>query len=200
MTKAMVQLNSNLLCAVEVLTTGPTPNVHDIFQISIVPLDNFYKPLKAGIMPFSTTLRPHDPTVRDRSHISELEMAKATRGLEPFTACDIFQRWFQKWELPEGKKLQVISYDWPTKAKFLEAWLQPDIFHEHFHEWYRDLLPVSMYLNDCAEMNIEAIPFPKNKFTFICSRLNLPFTDRNDSLENAVQIAAAYERILKKRF
>lgn len=196
----MVHLNGNCLCAVDVLTTGPIPGVHDIWQLTILPLDNFYKPVRGGIPPFSTTLRPHDPGCAEKSHISQLMLAKAMSGIDPFMGVDIFESWFQRLDLVEGKKLQVISHDWPVKSAFLRHWLQPTNFNLHFHEWYRDLIPVSMYLNDNAEMNIEQIPYPKSKLSFIATRLGLPFTEAYDSLENAVMIAQAYERIRKRLF
>lgn len=200
MAKAMVHLNGNALCAVDILTTGPTPGVHDIWQITVLPLDNFYKPIKGGLIPFSMTMKPHDPDSYDKKYISQLQLAKAMSGLDPFTGVDLFESWFKRLDLVEGKKIQVISHDWGAKASFLRHWLQPTNFDLHFHEWYRDLIPVSMYLNDNAEMNVEQIPYPKSKLSFICTRLGLPFTEGYDSLQNSVMIAQAYERIRKRLF
>ena len=197
--KTMVHLNSNILCAVDLNTTGPIVGEHEIYELSVMPLDVMYK-MDKQFMPFNTTIRPENPKIVDKKHLSQDKLVKVMRGHDPFTVVDLFEDRFKKLNLPDRKRIMVISYDWPTKSAFLKYLFQPKLFDLYFHEWYRDLIPVSLYLNDNADMNIEPVPYPKSLLTFIAGRLGLPFEDKCDTLNNARTIANCYERIRKRMF
>ena len=46
MARGMIHLNGNILCAVDVETTGLEVGFHEIWQIAVLPLDSNIKPNK----------------------------------------------------------------------------------------------------------------------------------------------------------
>lgn len=197
--KSMQHLNSNILCAVDINTTGPIVGEHEVWEISVIPLDNLYR-MDKRFFPFNTTIRPENSNNADPRYVSKERLLKILKGLDPMTVIDLFEDWFSKLNLPDRKKIMVISHDWVLKSAFLRHMFQSTLFDLYFHPWYRDLIPVSLYLNDNADMNIEQVPYPKSNLTFLATRLGLPFEDKLDTLNNANTIAQCYERIRKKMF
>jgi DNA polymerase III epsilon subunit-like protein len=60
----MVHLNGNLLCAVDVETTGIIPGFHDLIQVAALPLNADLEPLKT-VPPFYMNLKPEYPERAD---------------------------------------------------------------------------------------------------------------------------------------
>ncbi len=73
------QWNGNLLCSVDIETSGTDPEQHGILQIAIVPLDFDYTPLKT-IPAFRTYVQPTgemDPGAMAKNGLSETALANA---------------------------------------------------------------------------------------------------------------------------
>jgi hypothetical protein len=195
----MAQLNNNILCAVDINTTGDNILEHEVYEVCILPLDNNYKPRK-GILPFHMILKP-ESTDFDNSCVSSKEMSSAIlSGVDRFLAADVVQQWFDKLKLPPNKKIMPLTYDWPYVNSFLTKWMGPAQMAIIFHTWYRDLLPVTLHMNDSADMRVEQIPFSKNYQSYIETTLRIENSVRGDPMSDCVAIAECYERCLKKLF
>ena len=107
MTKSMRHLNGNLLVTVDVETTGLLPGFHEMYQIAILPLDSQIRPYR-GILPFYLDLQITRPENIDKKAVkmSKVDFAKRQqRAIDPFTAADMLEVWFERLQLPIYKRL-----------------------------------------------------------------------------------------------
>jgi hypothetical protein len=200
MPKAMHHLNGNIMCAIDIETTGSVVGTHDIWQIAVVPLDSFYKPIFSPL-PFTTILRPHNKEESERKYVSQENLSRAVlRGNDPYKAGDVFEKWFINLNLPDGKKIMPLAHDWCFKKPFIENWLFTGLYRSFFHDWYRDLIPVSLYANDSAEDSIEQVPYPKSLFSFLMARLQVEWKENADCMAHCVALAEGYKRALRRLF
>lgn len=189
-------LNRNIYAAVAVETTGPLVGFHDVHKICIIPLDSFYAPAK--VIPFLVEFKP----IREETPwLSYEKLVKAKAGgVPPSMAPDILELWFKKLQLPNGKKLCPISQDWGFTIPFFRELFGPTLCDEVFFEVPRDLKSVAAYLNDCADLNSESIPFARYGIQSICGKLNVIIDEPIDVLNACKATAAAYKAILKRMF
>jgi hypothetical protein len=190
-------LNLNIFASVYVETTGPLVGFHDIFRICIIPLDNFYLPAK-GVMPFLVGFQPiheESPWLGRERYIH----AKST-GVHPSMAPEVLSLWASRLPKQKDKKLVPIGYNWPFASAFMKTLFGPDVFDEVFFESSRDVMGVASYVNDCCNLNVEDIPFPRPGLVSICNRLNVQIDEPHDSLNLARATANAYRASLKRMF
>ena len=191
--------NSNLMCAVEVMCCGDNPLEDDIFQISVLPLNTYFEPLKImndkKITAFNIYMRPNNPHSRITGFSMDNNFLR-TSGIDPINGSEMFDKWVEKLNLRTGKKIMPISYNWPKKSAFLMEWLGGPInFYQHFDWHYRDLLSVSMYQNDQNDLRGERYVHPKQQFNYILSTLNNK-PRIVDGLEYAHCIAEGYKKLI----
>lgn len=200
MARSLIHLNGNLLCAVDVETTGLDSEKHDIWHLCILPLDSNIKPIKE-LFPFYTLLKPARPENADPKAINKNTLAHSLlRGLDSDRAADMLYEWFKKIGLALDKKLCPLAQNWPFDNRFLYKWLGFQQFEEIFHPWYRDLLPTSLYLNDCADLNAEPVPYAKSNLSYLCAKLEVTNETPHDPLSDCVATAECYRRIMKRLF
>lgn len=180
--------------------TGPNVGFHDLWQISILPLNYKYEKME-GLSPFSITLKPHNPLNYDPKWLKREKLVQAMgSGFDQYDAADMLQRWFDRLQLADNKKIMVLVHNWAWMRPWLINWLQPTQFAMTFHEWYRDLISVSLYANDCADAHIEQIPYPKSKFAYLCSTLKVDNDVQYDTLLAARSAAECYKHMIKRLF
>ena len=89
----MKHLNGNLLCAVDIETTGLVAGVHDIIEVAIIPLDHNLEP-KTGFRIFDAMLQPLRPEKAEpsalRSNGISLKEAQE-RGVNPHRAAEYLE-------------------------------------------------------------------------------------------------------------
>jgi DNA polymerase III epsilon subunit-like protein len=196
---SMIHLNGNLLCAIDVETTGLDPRKHDVVQICILPLDSEIKPLKT-IMPFYLEMQPKRPENIDykAATVNKLDIIQIMkRSIDPWKAVDLFEEWFQKLNLPVGKKLMPLAHNWPFDRQFVEEWVGGPISFEHFfHHHYRDSMAAALYLNDRAEQHVDHIPIPKVSLEYCCTVFGVRNMKAHDALQDCVATAEVYRRMM----
>jgi DNA polymerase III epsilon subunit-like protein len=195
----MIHLNGNLLCAVDVETTGLDPAKHDVIQIAVLPLDSEIRPLKT-VMPFYMNMQPKRPENIDYQamQVSKLDTLKIINmSIDPWKATDLFEEWFEKLNLPVGKKLMPLAHNWVFDRQFIMEWLGgPKSFEYFFHHHYRDSMTAALYLNDRAEQHVEKIPIPKVSLNYCGTVFRVPNAKAHDALQDCIQTAEVYRRML----
>jgi DNA polymerase III epsilon subunit-like protein len=120
----LMNLNGNLLAAVDFETTGRRPGYHEIIQIAIVPLDSEIRPLP--MRPFYMNIKPKYPTRIERGayHVHGLHIADLLLNApEQERVQDLLIEWVDRLELPFGKVLVPLVQNWAFESSFLKAWL-----------------------------------------------------------------------------
>lgn len=197
----LLHLNSNIMCSIAILTTGPQADEHDIIQIAVLPLDSYISPMK-GIFPFYTDIRPE----RMLSGFSELKtrhkemaMEAAKNGLEPTTAQHLFTDWFDKLKLNPGKKIVPLCHDWPIVRSFFVEWLGPIHVDQMFDIQYRDIQASASYLNDLNDFHGERAMFGRVTISSLSRYYQVEDELKTNTLQRSLTIAEVYRRMLRNQ-
>lgn len=196
---SMIHLNGNLLCAVDVETTGVDPLKHDIWQVAILPLDTNIKPLK-GVMPFYMDMKLKNP---DNVDYKALSIGKANladlqlRAIDPWKAVDLFIEWFERLKLPERKKIAPLASNWLFDRDFLIEWIGRSSFDHYFHFHYRDTQASALYMNDRADQHIDRVPHPKVGLSYLSSLYKVKNLKAHDALQDCITTAEVYRLMLR---
>lgn len=195
---SLVHLNGNLLCAIDVETTGETVGHHEIWQIAILPLDANIKPLTT-IMPFYLELKLRRPENIDHKAIKvgRLDFARfQLRAIDSMKAVDLFEDWFERLELPLGRKIVPLAQNWVFDRGFVEEWMGPAHFQRYVHFHYRDTMSTALFMNDRADAFNEKVPFPKVGMEYLCNIFRVKNAKAHDALQDCVATAEVYRRML----
>lgn len=171
----MTHLNGNLLAAVLIETTGHILEFHEICQISIVPIDYNLERVR-GILPFHCDICPrHIDRINTKTMSVTMDKMKriTTHGLKDYIAADLLEKWFDRFELNRKKRIAPLSYNWPRLYSYICTWLGQDGAEYVFDYRYRDLLPMSLFLNDYYDRRIDNVPFAKNDFYYLLTSFNI---------------------------
>jgi len=193
-------LNGNLLCAIDVETTGIIPGYHDIIQLAILPLDASIKPLKMqGIRPFYLEIVPklrehNDPRASGVTHLQLAEII--ARGVTPDDAEELLRGWFEKLGLPENKKISPLAQNWPFDRSFIMEWLGQSMFEELFDGRYRDTMSAALFCNDMSDWKAEEIPYKKVNLGYLASTLKVEQIKAHDALSDCVTTSEVYRRMM----
>lgn len=195
----LLHLNGNLLCAIDLKTTGIDPNRDSIIEICILPVNAEFRPHKK-ILPFNTFMKPNIDAVdleefRRRERVRIVE--SALKGMDPYIAADRFDEWYGKIGLPPHKKIFVLSYDWTLKQQFISKWLGPVNYDSCFSNYYRDVIVAAQYSNDRADLLGEKAPYPKLHLQYLISQTKSEGNSKQDSLWRCITILDIYKRMLK---
>lgn len=198
MASAMTHLNGNILCAVDVETTGFLAGKHDIIEIAVLPLDSDIKPL-TSVLPFHLKLQPKRPENADKEamRVHGFTMADLMlNGCDPWKAADLLVEWFATLELAVDKRIVPLAQNWQFDKSFVMEWLGPETYNLLFHYHYRDSMIAALYLNDRADFHAEKIPYPKVSLKYLCSTLKVQNERAHSALYDCVSTAEVYRRLL----
>lgn len=220
----MKNLNGNLLCSIDVETSGFDPNVNSMLEIAIVPLDDLcrvskhfpilemqLRPWEGAMIEYDalkTQFRVNSPNASDPGdqHSQKITIEKEflTRcilgGVDYVQSSEIFYEWFNDLKLAPRKRIVPLAHNWIFDRKFVDHWLGGSGAEHHFDPRYRDTLAVSNFENDIADFRNEPFPYPKNRLSEVCTRLGVQQRSRHRALDDAVNTAEAYRRIMQTSF
>lgn len=211
----MINLNDNLMCAIDVETTGINPVKHDIIEIAIVPLQNNLDPW-TKIMPFHLKLKPESPDnidweaikvarTYDESldqtdiNLSKTRILECLRvGVEATRAADLLVEWFEDIGLKSKKRLVPLAHNWLFDSSFIKAWIGEANYDYIFDVRFRDTMVIAAFLNDFAEWSLRfQIPFHKLKLSLLANKLGIEQYNAHNALDDAVTTAKVYKQILQ---
>ena len=197
----MKHLNGNIICAIDVETTGLVPFFHDPIQVAFLPLDFELRP-DPEILPFEVKLKPRRPENIDYNAIKHQKNSLndiIVNGLDPDFAADLFMEWFNKLPAREGKRIMPLCQNFPFDSGFLRDWLGEESFKYVIDNRYRDTMSIATYLNDVAYFQVEQYPFPKVHLQYLttCLKLNFDPTKGHDALYDAAKTAEVYRAMVQ---
>lgn len=200
----MVHFNGNILCAIDTETTGLDFSKQDMIQIAIVPLNANCQPLKElngnKIYPFYHNLKPRFPENVDRQAMSVngLDLDELSRkGLGYFEAAEMFEEWFARLGIAEGKKILPLGHNYAFDKNWIADWLGPEHYNHYFHYHHRDSMVAALYANDRAVFRHEMAPFPKVNLQYIAQILGVQTARGHDALSDCLTTAEVYRRLLQ---
>lgn len=195
-----VHWNNHVMCAIDVETTGFCTDKHEIIQIAVVPMNADLR-INTKVLPFEMLIAPWkkqedwEPGAL-RTHKIDMLKLCAT-GLDPWKVGDLFDEWFQRLNLPLGKKIIPLAHNYPFECRFLHSWLGPASMDSFFYQ-YRDTMALALQMNDIAEFHNEPYPFPRTSLGSVCRTLGVENTKSHDALADAIATAECYRRMMTK--
>ena len=197
--KGLLNLEGNLLTAIDFETTGLRPDWHEIIQIAVLPLNSNLEPFD-DIIPFYTTIRPLHPERASKTAgtihgLSLKELVKIAPP--PDTVSELLHSWFENLHLPARNILVPLAHNWAFEAGFLTSWLGVEGKSELFHAHARDTMTLAIGINDRASMKGEIAPFRAVNLQAMCKALHVINTNPHDALSDCLAEAEVYKKLIK---
>jgi DNA polymerase III epsilon subunit-like protein len=201
----LTHLNGDILCVIDVETSGHIPGFHDLLQICILPLD--YKlDMWKDFAPFYMEIQPKRPENYGKATTwNDEEVAKKNRqlmahaqvnGMDPYRAADLFDEWFAKLGLGYRKKIAPLAHNWPFDRGFVIDWLGEETFIQCIDPRYRDTMVVATFMNDQADFKTEPYPFNKVNLSWLAKQYNIDHSRAHDALADCWVTAQVYKRLV----
>lgn len=196
----LVSLNGNLLCAVDVETTGTDPRLHDVIEIAILPLDNQLRPSKQ-VLPFNMTMKPSRPENinLDALNVNRQKLTDVmTNSLDADKVSAFLVEWFERLNLGINKRLSPLAHNWPFDRDMIIEWLGIKTFEMIFDGRFRDTMALANSMNDCAEQIGNLCPYPKVNLVYLSRQLRIEHTDAHNALPDCRITAEVYAEMVKR--
>ncbi len=214
----MKHLNGNLLCAVDIETTGLEVGIHEIIEICVMPLDNMFKPALQPVLPFHQLLCPERVESIDMEAIrihklpdNNLDYSKfvksidkvnecVQRGMDKWRAADKFVEWFERLRLPAFKRICMLGHNLcGIDIPFIKEWLGAKSFEYCFSPLVRDTQCTALFMNDVSDRMGEAhFPFAKVNLQYVCTQTQTERTKSHNAFDDCVATAAAYSKMIDR--
>lgn len=194
----MKHFNGHMPCAIDTETTGLRHGYHSLWQAAFVVLDGDFQVNKDFDM-FDMLIIPrdnfenYDPRAMNQEQIDKVKK----HGIDADKAGDLFYEWFQRLNLPHGKRLIPIAQNWCFDKPFLQDWLGFRMIDECLEAQYGDLIPITRFINDLMGFQSLQVPFPRYSLGSLCGRLQVTNVNPHDALADAVATAGCYRQIIK---
>jgi len=196
--KCLVTLNHNLLCALDLETTGLVAGYHEIVQICILPLDGDLNPVDE-ISPFYMNMCPLHPERIDpyAMKVNGLDPKHLATCPEPHQVAEVLEDWFQGLELPQNKRLAYLTQNAPFDIPFMRLWLGHKGFDRYFMRRGRDTMFLAQGYNDAAAFQGKPVPFGTVSLRGLCNKLGIQLDNHHDALADCVATAKVYKELLR---
>jgi DNA polymerase III epsilon subunit-like protein len=195
---SLLNLNGNMMVAVDVETTGRVAGYHEIIQIAVVPLTSEIEPVP-DINPFYMNIAPAHPERCEHGaqmvhglDIDEL----VSNSPDAWKIADLFDEWFQNLDLPFQRSLMPLAHNWAFERGFLMHWLGIESFNQFFHPHPRDTMLFALSINDAASYHGLKTPFPYVSLGAVCKKYGIKVENAHDALSDALAEAKLYKAML----
>lgn len=196
---SLINLNGNMLCAVDVETTGRLCGFHEVIQIAIQPLTSEIKPVP-NLNPFYVNIAPEHPERAEGTatmvHGLDLDDLVANAP-DRWKAADLLDEWFVKLNLPFKKQLIPLAHNFPFERGFLTHFLGMETYQQLWHFHPRDTMLFAIAINDTAAYHGKDIPFNYVGLGSMCSKFGIEIENAHDALCDARAEGELYRRMLQ---
>ena len=205
----MKHFNGNVLCAVDVETTGVDPVFNEIWQIAILPLNSDFEPLKEvegpngnrKIIPFYCNMKISNPASIHKAAIGNREefIQIQKTAFDPYDCADLLVDWFERLSLGPNKRLFPLAQNWVFDRRFIIEWLGPQTFDLLFSPRYRDTLVCAAYQSDRQGYNNDKVTLAQYNLSYLAHHANYKNQKPHDALQDCITTAKVYKCFIEDR-
>lgn len=196
----MQHLNANVLCGIKTELTGSDPEMHEIIEIAIVPVNHMLE-IHTDYPSFNMRMRPQITNPSDdfkECRLSRSQIADAClHAFDRNKVADLLLDWFASMNLPPKKRVIPLTWNYPRERQILINWLGYEVYREVFSEDHRDLMVAAHFLNDKQCVKAEPVIFAKQNLTWLAKICNIAQIESGTAVSDAVLAAATYKRMLQ---
>jgi len=202
----LVTVNHNILCAVDVETTGLVPGVNEIIELCVLPLNAALKP-ELSVETFNVKIRPEklEEISPSALKVNGMKLDDLKFAMAKDDALALFENWFDNEIKGKGyRQIEPLAQNWPFDLGFLLEFFGSyvDSTEDHqrymdlfFFRGFRDTFSTAKYINDLAEYNGLRIPFPKQNLRYLCAQLNIEHIGAHTALGDCHATAEVYKKM-----
>lgn len=196
---SLLNLNGDMLAAVDVETSGRLAGWHEIIQIGVLPLNSEIEPSTVH-RPFYIHICPKYP---ERVEVGAMKVNGldidwlVAHGLDTDLAADRFAEWVEALDLPFGKRLCPLAHNWAFERGFLINWLGLELHDSIWHPHSRDSQRAATLLNDAAAYHGKKIPFGSVSQKSLCKKFGITNANEHDALADSLACAKLYRAIIR---
>lgn len=195
---SLLNMNGNILCAVDAETTGTLAGYHEIIQIACVPLNQHFEP-HPDMKFFYLNMMPDFPERMEkeavRKHGLSIESLEGAPSQEQGIA--LFEEWHRNLELPFGKKLVPLAHNWGFERGLLISWLGMAAFNDLWHYHPRDTMAMAASINDLYVWHGRVHPFHRIGLGPLCNRFDIKLDNAHDALADCLATAKLYAEFMR---
>jgi DNA polymerase III epsilon subunit-like protein len=196
---SLLNMNGNILCAVDVETTGTLAGYHEIIQIACVPLNQHFEPhpdyrffYLPGIMPDHPQRMEKEAAKKHKITVESLEgCVSESRAIE------LFEGWYQGLNLPFGKRLVPLAHNWAFERAFLIHWLGLASFDDKWYIHPRDTFTLAASINDFYVWHGRKHPFHQLSLVALCNRFDIQLDRAHDALADCLATSRLYAAFMR---
>ena len=196
---SLLNLNGDMMAAVDIETNGRLAGWHEILQIANLPIDSEQEPSKVH-RPFYQHFFPKNTerTEKGALRVNGLDIDwLMSHGIDQDRAADLCMEWFEKLDLPFKKRLCPLAHNWAFERGFLLNWLGQDGHDAIWHPHSRDSQRVATLLNDAAAYHGKKIPFGSVSQKSLCKKFAIENANEHDALADCIACSKLYRALIR---
>lgn len=204
--RSMRHWNGNVCVSIDINTTGSDQSIHEIVQISAIPLTSSFDN-HPDYLPFQMFLRPNsfEHANEDSTPITiETKRKIMMYGVSHDQGYDMFCNWIEKLKIPASRRggkycgIIPLGYRYEEIAgSWLRNWMTIGAYNTFFSDRSFDPCIVAQHMNNMAEFNIEQVPYSKLNIKWLAKQhaidSELYKGDMRDAQARAVLAAKIYK-------
>ncbi len=188
--------NGNLLCAVDIETSGTDVETHEVVQLAIVPLNFDYTPLKT-IKPFNKLICPVGDLDPGSTKVHGLTSEMLSLAPPKERVIDRLLDWVNSLELVFDRRLIILAHNSSFEIKWVNRFLGLPLYEKIFNAATRDSMTLALGINDIAAHRGRKPPFEKVSLPWLCNHFGIVNPKAHDAYYDAVACAAVYKKLLE---
>jgi len=195
---SLLNMNGDLLAAIDIETTGRLPGYHEIVQIAVVPANSQIQ-VSQDFKPFYIHLAPNYPSRAEAKamQVNGLDLDwLSSHGVDQDRGVDLFTEWFLNLDLPFRKRLLPLACNWSFEKMHLTAWQGLDEFDTIWHPHVRDIQRVATMLNDASGFHGFNIPFTSVSLKSLCKKFGIINSREHDAMADSIASIEVYRELI----
>lgn len=195
---SLINMKGNILCAVDVETTGVLAGYHEIVQIACVPLNQHFEP-HPDMKFLNLYMAPNCPERMEKEAVRKhkIDMKTLSTCISQSRGVELFEEWYRKLELPFGKRLVPLAHNWGFERAFLIHWLGLDGFNDYWHIHPRDTMTMAASINDLYVWHGRKHPFNYLGLPYLCNRFEINLDNAHNALADCLATAKLYAAFMR---